>query len=84
MSPYLPEIERECLEWSASFNAFDPETQRLVHDKGKLSRLKLWTRARRTDIDVGADLLAGMCYARMSKGMELPSYHDCRVTDPMS
>jgi len=37
VNPHLPEIERECLEWSASFGAFDAETQRLVHEKGKLS-----------------------------------------------
>ena len=40
VSPYLSEIERECLEWSASFKAFDPDTQRLVHEKGKLSKLR--------------------------------------------
>ncbi|KAK1834419.1 isoprenoid synthase domain-containing protein [Podospora conica] len=39
VSPYLPEVEQESLEWSASFNAFDPETQRLVHEKGKLNLL---------------------------------------------
>ncbi|KAK8061943.1 terpenoid synthase [Apiospora phragmitis] len=38
VSPHLSEVEEECLEWSASFNAFDVETQKLVHDKGKLIR----------------------------------------------
>lgn len=37
VSPYLHEVDKECLEWSASFGAFDLETQRLVHGKGKLS-----------------------------------------------
>lgn len=38
VSPYLAEIEQECLNWSASFTAFDHETQNLVHEKGKLSQ----------------------------------------------
>lgn len=37
VSPFLTELDKESLEWSASFNAFDPEIQRLVHDKGKLT-----------------------------------------------
>ena len=37
LSPHLADIEQECLEWSASFEAFTPETQSLVHDRGKLS-----------------------------------------------
>ena len=41
VSPYLSEVEQESLEWSASFNAFDPETQRLVHEKGKLSEFDI-------------------------------------------
>lgn len=45
VSPHLSEVEEECLEWSASFNAFDAETQKLVHDKGKLSEFShLFTR----------------------------------------
>jgi hypothetical protein len=42
VSPYLAEIEKECLEWSASFTAFDSETQSLVHEKGKLSQLPIF------------------------------------------
>lgn len=38
VSPYLAEIEQECLTWSASFTAFDHEIQSLVHEKGKLSQ----------------------------------------------
>lgn len=38
VNPHMPEIEQKCLEWSASFGAFDAETQKLVHDKGKLSK----------------------------------------------
>ncbi|KAL2141606.1 hypothetical protein VTI28DRAFT_2152 [Corynascus sepedonium] len=49
VSPHLADVEEECLQWSASFGAFDPETQRLIHDYGKLN------------------LLAAMCYARMTK-----------------
>lgn len=41
VSPHLTDIEEECLEWSASFGAFDPETQRLIHDYGKLSMFLL-------------------------------------------
>ena len=41
VSPHLADIEKECLEWSASFGAFDPETQRLIHDYGKLSMFLL-------------------------------------------
>jgi hypothetical protein len=41
VSPYLAEIEQECLEWSASFMAFDRETQSLIHEKGKLSLLPI-------------------------------------------
>lgn len=37
VNPHLSEVEKECLEWSASFSAFDAETHKLVHDKGKLS-----------------------------------------------
>lgn len=37
VNPYLDDIEQECLEWSASFGAFDPETQKLIHEHGKLS-----------------------------------------------
>ncbi|KAK8008235.1 terpenoid synthase [Apiospora marii] len=40
VNPHLAEVEEECLEWSASFNAFDAETQKLVHDKGKLKQLR--------------------------------------------
>lgn len=43
VSPFLTEVDRESLEWCASFNAFDPETQRLVHDKGKLSTFSVAT-----------------------------------------
>jgi hypothetical protein len=46
VNPYLPEIDQKCLEWSASFAAFDPETQRLVHDKGKLSTSLVTRRSR--------------------------------------
>lgn len=38
VSPYLPEVEQESFEWSASFGAFTPEVHALVHDKGKLSK----------------------------------------------
>lgn len=38
VSPYLAEIGQECLKWSASFTAFDHETQSLIHEKGKLSK----------------------------------------------
>jgi hypothetical protein len=41
VNPYLAEIEPECLEWSASFGAFDAEAQKLIHDKGKLSKFQL-------------------------------------------
>ena len=37
VSPHLDDVEQECLEWSASFGAFDPDTQKLIHDHGKLS-----------------------------------------------
>jgi hypothetical protein len=37
VSPHLNDVEQECLEWSASFGAFDPHTQKLIHDYGKLS-----------------------------------------------
>ncbi|KAK8071749.1 terpenoid synthase [Apiospora saccharicola] len=40
VNPHLSEVEEECLEWSASFNAFDAETQKRVHDKGKLKQLR--------------------------------------------
>ncbi|KAK3295342.1 isoprenoid synthase domain-containing protein [Chaetomium fimeti] len=40
VSPHLADIEEECLEWSASFGAFDPETQRLIHDYGKLKYVR--------------------------------------------
>ncbi|RWA13735.1 hypothetical protein EKO27_g1374 [Xylaria grammica] len=49
VSPHLDEVGEESLNWASSFGAFDPEMQRLVHDKGKLN------------------LLAGMCYARLTK-----------------
>jgi hypothetical protein len=39
VSPHLADLEEECLQWTASFGAFDPETQRRIHDKGKLSKL---------------------------------------------
>jgi hypothetical protein len=37
VNPHLDDVEQECLEWSASFGAFDPDTQKLIHDHGKLS-----------------------------------------------
>ncbi|KAK4235978.1 isoprenoid synthase domain-containing protein [Achaetomium macrosporum] len=40
VSPYLDELEEECLQWTASFGAFDPETQRRIHDKGKLRQVR--------------------------------------------
>ncbi|KAK8011931.1 DAHP synthase-like protein [Apiospora arundinis] len=40
VSPHLAEVEKESLEWSASLNAFDAETQKLVHDKGKLKQVR--------------------------------------------
>ncbi|KAK8075324.1 terpenoid synthase [Apiospora hydei] len=40
VSPHLAEVDEECLEWSASFSAFDAETHRLVHDKGKLKQVR--------------------------------------------
>ncbi|KAK4244583.1 isoprenoid synthase domain-containing protein [Corynascus novoguineensis] len=40
VSPHLADVEEECLQWSASFGAFDPETQRLIHDYGKLKQLR--------------------------------------------
>jgi len=51
VSPFLPEVDRESLEWSASFNAFDPETQRLVHDKGKLSTFSVTTSVAHSSTD---------------------------------
>uniref|UniRef100_A0AAU7YP30 Terpene synthase n=1 Tax=Cladorrhinum flexuosum TaxID=711349 RepID=A0AAU7YP30_9PEZI len=76
VNAHLPEIERECLEWSASFGAFDAETQRLVHEKGKLSKSStvIYTvlEAHEEGILTGKrsilDLLAAMCYARMPRG----------------
>lgn len=38
VSPSLDDLGQECLDWSASFTAFDAETQSLVHEKGKLSQ----------------------------------------------
>ncbi|KAH7303422.1 isoprenoid synthase domain-containing protein [Stachybotrys elegans] len=40
VSPFVEELEKECLEWSASFRAFDPEMQCLVHEKGKLKQVR--------------------------------------------
>lgn len=37
VSPFLGEVEQECLKWNASFGAFDVETQILIHERGKLS-----------------------------------------------
>lgn len=37
VNPFLPDVERESVEWSASFGAFSPEVHALVHEKGKLS-----------------------------------------------
>ncbi|KAK4074993.1 uncharacterized protein Triagg1_4657 [Trichoderma aggressivum f. europaeum] len=40
VSSYLEEVEEECLKWSASFTAFDHETQCLIHEKGKLKQIR--------------------------------------------
>ncbi|KAL7791176.1 isoprenoid synthase domain-containing protein [Trichoderma afarasin] len=40
VSSYLEEVEEECLKWSASFTAFDQETQCLIHEKGKLKQIR--------------------------------------------
>lgn len=37
VNPYLPDVEDESYQWSASFGAFPPEVHALVHEKGKLS-----------------------------------------------
>ena len=43
VSPHLSEVAEESLEWCSSLNAFDANTQKLVHDKGKLSKLAALT-----------------------------------------
>ncbi|KAK0742703.1 hypothetical protein B0T18DRAFT_391623 [Schizothecium vesticola] len=68
VSPYLSEVEQESLDWSASFNPFDPETQQLVHEKGKLSAYNTSLRS--------SDLLAAMCYAGMPKALRASSSTD--------
>ncbi|KAK5658142.1 hypothetical protein OQA88_2115 [Cercophora sp. LCS_1] len=59
VSPHLADVEAECLEWSASFGAFDPETQRLVHEKGKLNLLAAMCYARmpKEYVRTGCDLM---------------------------
>ncbi|KAK3986106.1 isoprenoid synthase domain-containing protein [Cladorrhinum sp. PSN332] len=59
VNPHLAEIEQECLEWSASFGAFDAEMQRLVHEKGKLNLLAAMCYARmpRDFVRTGCDLM---------------------------
>jgi hypothetical protein len=37
VNPHLADVDQECLDWSASFGAFDPETHRRLHDHGKFS-----------------------------------------------
>lgn len=69
VSSCLAEIEQECLEWISSFTAFDSETQNLVHEKGKLSEsLVVPVSLHELTYDMSQDLLAAMCYARMSRG----------------
>ncbi|KAK4225934.1 isoprenoid synthase domain-containing protein [Podospora fimiseda] len=59
VNPHLAEINQECLEWSASFGAFDAEMQRLVHEKGKLNLLAAMCYARmpRDFLKTGCDLM---------------------------
>ncbi|KAH9884567.1 isoprenoid synthase domain-containing protein [Xylariomycetidae sp. FL2044] len=59
VSSHLPEINQECLDWAASFGAFDPETQRLVHEKGKLNLLAgmCYARMRKDHVKSGCDLM---------------------------
>ncbi|KAL7796671.1 isoprenoid synthase domain-containing protein [Trichoderma ceciliae] len=59
VSSYLAEVEEECLRWSASFTAFDHETQCLVHEKGKLNLLAGMCFARMTKEQVrsGCELM---------------------------
>ncbi|KAI0146266.1 isoprenoid synthase domain-containing protein [Xylariaceae sp. FL1272] len=59
VSPHLANIEHKCLEWAASFGAFDPEIQKLVHNEGKLNLLAAMCYARRTEEQVrsGCDLM---------------------------
>ncbi|KAK8132275.1 hypothetical protein PG999_000448 [Apiospora kogelbergensis] len=40
VSPHLSEVAEESLEWCSSLNAFDANTQKLVHDKGKLKQVR--------------------------------------------
>jgi hypothetical protein len=37
INAHLVDIEQECLDWSASFGAFDAETHKVIHDHGKFS-----------------------------------------------
>lgn len=37
VSPHLPDVEQDSIEWSASFGVFTPEVHALVHERGKLS-----------------------------------------------
>ncbi|KAH8651060.1 isoprenoid synthase domain-containing protein [Xylariales sp. PMI_506] len=59
VNPYLAEVEQECLDWTASFTAFDHETQSLVHEKGKLNLLAAMCYARMTreQLRSGCDLM---------------------------
>jgi len=41
INPHLPEVDYECSEWSASFGAFDLETQLRICNYGKLSKFSL-------------------------------------------
>jgi hypothetical protein len=68
VSPYLVEIEQECLEWNASFGAFDPDTQRLLHDKGKLSEC----------LDVSCALLALLLIKDLQTCLQRCAMHECQ------
>ncbi|KAK6859505.1 terpenoid synthase [Apiospora arundinis] len=59
VSPYLAEVGKESLEWSASLNAFDAETQKLVHDKGKLNLLAgmCYSRMTKEQVRSGCDIM---------------------------
>ncbi|KAJ2975426.1 hypothetical protein NUW58_g8359 [Xylaria curta] len=39
VNPHLADVGAECLDWATSFEAFTPEAQNLVHNKGKLNLL---------------------------------------------
>ncbi|KAI1325215.1 isoprenoid synthase domain-containing protein [Xylariaceae sp. FL0255] len=59
VNPHLHEVGDESLNWAGSLGAFDPETHKLVHDKGKLNLLAAmcYPRMTKEQIRSGCDIM---------------------------